>query len=154
MIHEHRVSIKRACKAAGLSRAAFYRSPSSALERDGEVIEALNGIVERNNRWGFWKCFDRLRLNGQTWNHKRVWHVYCEMGLNLPRRTKKRIPHREPIALDAGTSINQGPLTGPRPGQRAALGMQTRLVSFKVRAMPETKPIPYPNLTASTCCTR
>ena len=48
MIQEHRVSIKRACKAAGLSRAAFYKSPSSALERDGEVIEALNGIVERN----------------------------------------------------------------------------------------------------------
>ena len=108
MVHEHRVPIKRACTAAGLSRAALYKSSSNALERDGEVIEALNEIVERNNRWGFWKCFDRLRLNGRTWNHKRVWRVYCEMGLNLPRRTKKRIAHREPIALEAGTSINQG----------------------------------------------
>ncbi len=108
MVQEHRVPIKRACKAAGLSRAAFYREPGGALERDGELIEALNGIVERNNRWGFWKCFDRLRLSGRIWNHKRVWRVYRELGLNLPRRTKKRIPHREPVPLEAGTLVNQG----------------------------------------------
>jgi putative transposase len=58
------------------------RVPISALERDGELIAALNGIVERNNRWGFWKCFDRLRLNGHAWYHEPVCRVYCEMELN------------------------------------------------------------------------
>jgi putative transposase len=72
------------------------------------VIDALNGVVEKNGRWGFWKCFDRLRLDGRGWNHKRVWRVYCDMGLNIPRRTKKRIPKREPVPLAAGAFVNEG----------------------------------------------
>ncbi|ARN23655.1 transposase [Piscinibacter gummiphilus] len=108
MIEDHRVPIKRACAAAGLSRAAYYRGPVDGLVRDAEVIEALNVVVERRSRWGFWKCFDRLRLDGRPWNHKRVWRVYCEMGLNLPRRTKKRVPQRDPVPLQAGEFVNQG----------------------------------------------
>jgi putative transposase len=34
--------------------------------------------------------------------------VYCEMGLILSRRTKKRVPQREPIPLEAGQLVNQG----------------------------------------------
>lgn len=30
------------------------------------------------------------------------------MGLNLPRRTKKRVPQRNPVPLDAGARVNQG----------------------------------------------
>lgn len=108
MTDDHGVSIKRACRAAGLSRAAYYRRPVDGLARDGEVIEALNAVVERHSRWGFWKCHQRLRLDGRSWNHKRVWRVYCEMGLNLPRRTKKRVPQREPVPLEAGEQVNQG----------------------------------------------
>ena len=79
MVTEHRLSIMRACVAAGLSRAAYYKVPPLPQEKDAEVIDALNGVVERNGRWGFWKCFDRLRLDGRPWNHKRVWRVYCEL---------------------------------------------------------------------------
>jgi putative transposase len=59
MTHEHRVPIKRACRWVGLSRAAYYREPVDGLVRDGEVIEALNGVSEHNSRWGFWKCVSR-----------------------------------------------------------------------------------------------
>jgi putative transposase len=55
------------------------------------VIQALNGIVARHGRWGFWKCHERLRLDGHGWNHKRTWRIYCAMRLNLPRRTRKRL---------------------------------------------------------------
>jgi putative transposase len=85
MATEHRMSITRACSATGLSRAAYYKVPPLPQERDAKVIDALNGVVERNGRWSFWKCFDRLRLDGRPWNHKRVWRVYCELGLNIPR---------------------------------------------------------------------
>ncbi|UXH78369.1 IS3 family transposase [Roseateles amylovorans] len=105
---EHSLSILRACRAAGLLRAAYYKVPLQPMERDAEVTDALNGVVERNGRWGFWKCFDRLRLDGRPWNHKRVWRVYCELGLNIRRRMNRRIPNREPVPLAAGSYVNQG----------------------------------------------
>lgn len=108
MLTEHPLPVKRACAVAGLSRAAYYKEPVERLERDGELIEALNTLVEHHSRWGFWKCYQRLRLDGRRWNHKRVWRVYCQIGLNLPRRTKKRLPQRESIPLGAGERVNQG----------------------------------------------
>ena len=60
-----------------------------------EVITALQAIVVDEQRWGFWKCHDRLRAQGYGWNHKRVWRVYCQLRLNLPRRTRRRVPRRE-----------------------------------------------------------
>ena len=77
-----------------LSRAAYYRPPVSRAGRDAPVIAALMAVVAKHGRWGFWKCYARLRLQGCRWNHKRVHRVYCALRLNLPRRTKRRIPHR------------------------------------------------------------
>ncbi|MCP4573925.1 MAG: transposase [bacterium] len=45
-------------------------------------------MAKKRPRWGFWKCFHRLRLDGQPWNHKRVYRIYKELGLNYQRRTK------------------------------------------------------------------
>jgi putative transposase len=97
MTEEHGLQVTRACSAARLSRAAFYRAGIDRAERDRPVIEALNEIVAIELRWGFWKCYDRLRHLGRTWNHKRVHRVYCEMRLNQLRRTKKRVLKRERI---------------------------------------------------------
>jgi len=44
MTEEHGVSVKRACQAARLSRAAYYRPETDRGARDREVIEALNEI--------------------------------------------------------------------------------------------------------------
>lgn len=104
---ESKLSITRACQIAGLSRAAYYKRPTPAEQRDAEVIDALNAIVARHGRWGFWKCFMRLRLDGRCWNKKRVHRVYCEMGLNLPRRCKKRLTDRPRQALDHSLEPNR-----------------------------------------------
>ena len=42
MVTEHRLSIKRACGATGLSRAAYYKVPPLPQDKDAEVIDALN----------------------------------------------------------------------------------------------------------------
>lgn len=99
MVEEQALSITRSCAVAKLSRAAYYRPRSDSAQRDGAVIIALNEVVAKHQRWGFWKCFDRLRLLGHAWNHKRVYRVYCGMKLNLPRRTKQRVPQRERRSL-------------------------------------------------------
>jgi putative transposase len=33
------------------------------------------------------------------WNHKRIYRVYCALGLNQPRRAKHRVPTRDPVPL-------------------------------------------------------
>ncbi len=74
------IPVAEACRIAGLSRAALYREPTNRIERDAPVVNALNETVERHGRWGFWKCFQRLRDQGYLWNHKRVCRVYCSMN--------------------------------------------------------------------------
>jgi putative transposase len=56
---------------------------------------------------GFWKLYDRSRLEGQRINHKRLHRLYCAMKLNLPRRTRKRLPTRVLQPLDAPMRLNE-----------------------------------------------
>ena len=70
------------------------------------MIDALNEIVEEHNRWGFWMCFHRLRNLGHGWNHKRVWRIYKAMKLNRKRRTKRRLPDRQRVPLEAPAEVN------------------------------------------------
>jgi putative transposase len=107
LVDEHRLPIQRACRVVRLSRAAYYRPPVSASRRDAAVIAALTDVVARYPRWGFWKCRDRLRLEGHGWNHKRVHRVYCALRLNLPRRTTRRLPRRPRQPLAAIAELNR-----------------------------------------------
>jgi len=102
-VAEEDLSVRRACEIVGLARSAWYCKPIDRMERDREVIDALQAIVEKRRRWGFWKCFDRLRLDGHPWNHKRVHRVYTALGLNHRRRTKRRLPKRtvHPLVVPA-----------------------------------------------------
>ena len=97
---EKQLSVRRSCEAVGLSRSAWYEPPGDKLARDREVIDALHSMVEVHRRWGFWKCFRRLRLDGRGWNHKRVYRIYKDLGLNHKRRTKRRVPARTRQPLD------------------------------------------------------
>ncbi len=56
--------IQRACRAVGLHRATYYRPLVDWGRRDAAVIAALTTLVAAKSRWGFWKCCDRLRLDG------------------------------------------------------------------------------------------
>jgi putative transposase len=90
-----------------LSRTAHYKPPAARFEQDAPVVEALQGVVARHMRWGFWKCFDRLRLDGHRWNHKRVHRVYRHLRLNLPRRTRRRIPRGPKQPFFAPSALNE-----------------------------------------------
>jgi putative transposase len=92
--------------AVGMSRAMWYRPVPDRLETGGDVIAALTTFTDEHRRWGFWKSYQRLRLDGHRWNHKRVYRVYCQLGLNHKRRTKKRIPTRCRQPLDTAPVAN------------------------------------------------
>ena len=105
LVNNYDLSIQRACFSVQMSRSAWYREPQAATE-DENIRQALNELVSRWPRWGFWKCFGWLKANDFSWNHKRVWRVYCLMKLNLPRRKKKMVLTRERQPLTALPIIN------------------------------------------------
>ena len=63
------------------------------------VFDALDDLVTKHPAIGVWQCHYRMRLLGHVWNFKRVYRVYTGMGLNIRRRTKKRLPARVKQAL-------------------------------------------------------
>lgn len=99
------LSLRKACTLIGLSRSVYQYQ---AKQRNDEpIIQGLLDLVERYPRFGFAKYFVLLRNQGHVWNHKRVHRVYCQLGLNLKRRTKKRLPTRLAIPLEVPASVNQ-----------------------------------------------
>ena len=104
---EHQLSRAKACRIVGFSRSALYKPPTDWAAKDAPVIDALNEVIAKRSRWGFGKCFTRMRKDGKTWNHKKVHRVYCDMKLNHQRRTKRRLITRERQPLGTATEVNQ-----------------------------------------------
>lgn len=86
------VSITKACEIIALSKSSYYYEKKP--KDDTEVIDAINKLIDKHPRNGFWLIFNRLRKLEHPWNHKRVYRVYKALGLNFKKRTKKRIPKR------------------------------------------------------------
>jgi putative transposase len=101
MVPQGGFPIQRACAAVGLGRATYDRPLVNWVRREAPVMAARTTLVAAKSRWGFWKCCARLRLIGHPWHHTRLWRVDCQLRLNLPRRTEKRLPvrFRQPLAV-------------------------------------------------------
>jgi putative transposase len=102
------LSITRACSVAGFPRAAYCKRPTSASERDADVIDALNAIVSRHGRRDSGSALPGMRLDGRCWNKARIHRVYCDMGLNLRWCCQKRLPDRLRQPLDLSSEPNRG----------------------------------------------
>ena len=88
-------------------KAKARRVVDERIERDRPVAEALSALADKNPDLGFWKLFARLRRMGYAWNHKRVYRVCRRLKLQLRRRTKKRVPTRDPLPLVVPAQRNQ-----------------------------------------------
>ncbi len=107
MQETHGLWVIRSCQAVGFARSAFYQVPRDWQDRDAEVIGALNELVETHPRWGVWKYIARLRTLGHPWNHKRIYRIYRQLGLNHPRRTKRHLPTRPSIPVFVPEAPNE-----------------------------------------------
>jgi putative transposase len=88
-----------------VSKTAYYYR---AKKRTGDIeVEAcLKKLADEHKRWGFDKMMMRLKMDNKPWNHKRVYRIYCDLGLNLRIKPRKRIPKGEAKALIQPLSPN------------------------------------------------
>jgi len=91
-------SQRRACQLFSVSRATC-RYNSIVLNTSQEITELLMRLADSHKRWGFGLMFRWLRHNGYTWNHKKVYKIYCDLALNLRIKPKKRLAARTPVPL-------------------------------------------------------
>ena len=96
-------SISRACKILNLGKATVYYKTK---KDDTVVMDELRLKADLHPREGFWKAFGRIRLEGKTWNHKRVHRIYKAMQLNIRRKGKRRLPARPKVTLKVPEQIN------------------------------------------------
>jgi len=89
----------------GLTRSTCRYTPKP--KHDGSVIDALNALVARHPAIGFWQAYHQLRLTGHPWNYKNVYRIYKAIGLNIRRRTKRRLPPRVKQRLFQSPGLNQ-----------------------------------------------
>ena len=93
---EYRVSERRACRLVLIGRSSYqYRAT-----RDGQAAlrMRINEIARVRVRYGYKRIYVLLRRERWIVNHKRVYRLYCEEGLNLrAKRPKRRVSavHRE-----------------------------------------------------------
>ena len=91
-------SQRRICNLYGVNRSTVRRT-LRASDPKQEITALLLRLADTHKRWGFGLMFRWLRRQGYTWNHKRVYKIYCELALNLRIKPKKRIAARTPIPL-------------------------------------------------------
>jgi putative transposase len=63
-------------------------------------------LAKEYPRYGFGKMFNKLKLSGHKWNHKKVYRAYCELKLALRIKRRKRLPNRSPEILAQPISPN------------------------------------------------
>ena len=105
MVSAGQMSIRSSCQCLSISRSHYDWQP--APDRNQEVAAELLRLAEKHPRRGFRKLFDKTRLEGYRWNHKRVCRVHCRLGLNLRRPLKKRLPKRERQPIEAPQAPNE-----------------------------------------------
>ena len=88
---EHKLSMNRACHLMSISKTAYYYKPKKR-EGDLEIECYLKSLSEEHKRWGFDKMMMKAKSDGKRWNHKRVYRIYCQLGLNIRVKPRKRIP--------------------------------------------------------------
>jgi putative transposase len=83
-----RISDRRACRVIQVHRSSWhYRS-----RRDDQVAlkQRIREIAETRNRYGYLRIHALLRREGWPINHKRIYRLYCEMGLQMRHKTPRR----------------------------------------------------------------
>lgn len=95
----HGLSERRACRLVGIGHSSLCYV---AVDRGDEALrERLQELAARWRRFGYRQLHRLLRREGWELNHKRLYRVYRELGLQVRKRKRKRLkrPPRGPMPL-------------------------------------------------------
>jgi len=82
------VSLRRACGLMQIGTSSFYYKPKP--RNDEALRAALKEAAKKRRRWGYRMLTMKLRREGFADNHKRIYRVYREEGLQVPMRRKRK----------------------------------------------------------------
>ncbi len=89
VIDKHGLSVRRACRLAGLSEASWYYR-SKPNPQNEAIASRLTELASKRPAFGAPRMTVMIRREFGVVNHKRVERLYAEQGLQLPRRPKRR----------------------------------------------------------------
>jgi putative transposase len=81
---------RKACKLLGQSRSTQRYAPKLP-DKDKPVIKELLDLHVLHPRYGYRRITIRLREEGWYINFKRVYRLWCQEGLKVPRRQHKKL---------------------------------------------------------------
>ena len=99
------LSERRACRLAGLSRAAFRHPPEPAAATQALSARIIE-LAQVRRRFGYRRLHDLLRPEFPDVNHKKIYRLYREANLAVRRRRKVRRPPSERQPLSAASAPN------------------------------------------------
>jgi transposase InsO family protein len=88
---ERGVSERLACRVVGLSRSSYrYRGSRSDEEERARLVEAIVALAQKHRRYGYRRITALLQRQDERVNHKRVFRIWQEQGLSLPRKRPRK----------------------------------------------------------------
>ena len=82
------VSARRACQVVRLSRSTWLYQ--SRREEQVALKQRIRDIAETRTRYGYLRIHALLLREGWQVNRKRIYRLYCEMGLQMRHKTPRR----------------------------------------------------------------
>jgi putative transposase len=98
------VSERRAAHVIAMHRSTARYKPRP--DQSADLREQMRQLAAECPRAGYRLMLDRIRWRGTVVNHKRVYRLYRQEGLQLPRRRRKylRSVRRQPLTPAAGVN--------------------------------------------------
>ena len=83
------VSQRRACGVLGQPRSTQRQTPKPK-EREGRLLARMLELVRRHPRYGYRRIWALLRREGWRVNRKRVYRLWRQQGLKVPKKQRKK----------------------------------------------------------------
>ena len=91
-------SLRRACRVVGLSTATWRYQPRRSAANT-KLLEQLHARAAERSRFGYRRLHVLIARDCTVVNHKRVYRLYRQAGLQVRRRRRKRLTRGERVPL-------------------------------------------------------